>query len=64
MQREVGPGISSGVYCYIAGKLAIVVPVDNLHNFDSDTIVQKSRILQLPGKSNYFLFLPLMGMLL
>jgi hypothetical protein len=64
MQREVGPGISSGAYCFIAGKLAIFVPVDNLNNFDSDTIVQKSRILLLPGKSNYFLFLPLMGILL
>jgi len=42
MQREVGPGISSGAYCYIAGKLAAFVPADNMNNFDSDNSTIKS----------------------
>ena len=55
MQREVGSGISSGAYCFIAGKLAIFVPVDNLNNFDSDNSTIKSDFTTLRSVNLFFM---------
>jgi hypothetical protein len=55
MRREVGPGISYGAYCYIAGKLAIFVPVDNLNNFDSDNRTIKSDFTTLRSVNLFFM---------